>query len=125
MKTIEQVRAKAEYLIKYCQSHEHDEPCSICDEHKICHIVKYIPEFDVESLTEKLCELESIKNESECFWMVKRIDSGATSHKHESYDSAEKEAKRLASTNPGKKFAVLKAVCYFQTEKPEVKKVEV
>lgn len=59
------------------------------------------------------------------FWMVKRMDSVAIAKMHRSYDSAEKEAKMLAQTNPGEMVAVFKAVCYFQTEKPEVKKVEV
>lgn len=40
-------------------------------------------------------------------WLVWRSDSGATNHRHETRESAETEAKRLAGLYPSKDFHVL------------------
>ena len=46
------------------------------------------------------------------YWMVH--GHGMPSHMHESYESAAKEAKRLARVHPGQTFVVLESVKAFR-----------
>lgn len=45
------------------------------------------------------------------FWVVWQPESGAPRHRHESLESATREAERLAECAPRHAFYVLEAVC--------------
>lgn len=45
------------------------------------------------------------------FWVVWRMDGGAPTYKHESRQSAELEAERLARNHRGSTFVVLESMC--------------
>ena len=52
------------------------------------------------------------------FWMVWRNDGHAPTKEHGSEREARKEAERLATSNPGVRFYVLKAVGAVESVKP-------
>lgn len=59
------------------------------------------------------------------FWMVYGIGRGAPTYRHETKDSAVKEACRLSLANPGSEFVVLKAIKAFCADIPQIKEVEI
>lgn len=58
------------------------------------------------------------------FWMVYGLDRGAPRHRHWSKESAQNEAKRLASQTPGVTFVVLAAVDAFKAQIAPVETVK-
>lgn len=46
------------------------------------------------------------------FWMVWEPESGYTKKRHPNFNAADAEAKRLARANRGKRYYVLRGVCY-------------
>lgn len=64
----------------------------------------------------------SLKMEAVEFWTVWTKKGRIPRFLHQSAESAEKEATRLAGLNPGKKFIVLRAYAKFSTE-PAVEQV--
>lgn len=50
------------------------------------------------------------KHCSEPFWMVYGLNQGAPNVVHNTFESAERESRRLAANNPGIKFYVLASV---------------
>ena len=50
------------------------------------------------------------------FWMVWNPHGRSPTYRHESRESANKEAQRLARDNPGQVFVVLKAVGAFKSD---------
>lgn len=59
------------------------------------------------------------------FWMVWREGSSQPKYKHDTKQSAEKEAERLSRQNPGERFYVLKAKSVYQSKvsQPERQKL--
>jgi|GEM_PF-846865 len=60
------------------------------------------------------------------FWMVYNTGpyGGAPFHKHQSRESADKEAQRLARENPGQSFIVLKSMGGFRAAEPRIEPVK-
>lgn len=56
------------------------------------------------------------------FYMIHNTYGNAPAMRHETLESAEKEATRLASKSPGKEFFILESISKFYTELPPVKK---
>ncbi len=54
----------------------------------------------------------------EKFWMVWRTDSSASTVQHETLQSAEKEADRLARANIGARFVVLESIKFCTIDNP-------
>lgn len=50
------------------------------------------------------------------FWLVWNVSGGAPTHQHGSFESAEKEAKRLARANKGSHFVVLETVASYVSD---------
>jgi hypothetical protein len=57
------------------------------------------------------------------FYMVWNESHGNPTYKHETYTSAEVEAKRLAKQSPGEKFHVLASCCTYEVPEPVIKTV--
>lgn len=55
---------------------------------------------------------------SKPFWMISGTGTGMPTVRHDSYERAEAEAKRLARNNPGVEYVVLKSEQWFR--KPDV-----
>lgn len=56
----------------------------------------------------------------ERFWMVFGIGCGRPTHRHETKESAHKEAGRLALANPGTDYIVLKATKGYRANSPKL-----
>lgn len=56
----------------------------------------------------------TIMTTSKPFWMISGTGCGSPTVRHESYERAEIEAKRLARSNPGVEFVILKSEKSFQ-----------
>lgn len=54
----------------------------------------------------------------EKFWMVWRTDSSASTVQHQSRQSAETEAERLAKANPEARFVVLESIKFCMIDNP-------
>ncbi|MEN6423336.1 MAG: hypothetical protein ABFD76_15460 [Smithella sp.] len=54
------------------------------------------------------------------FWMVWRLGGQGPTHQHEYLSDAKKEAERLAASNPGIKFVVLRSVGYCEIVNPAI-----
>ncbi|MCU4601657.1 hypothetical protein [Acinetobacter ursingii] len=55
------------------------------------------------------------------FYIVWNEEAGSPTYKHETQQSAEREAARLAKQNQGQKFHVLSSICTFEVPDPVVK----
>ncbi len=55
-----------------------------------------------------------MKNAETEFWLVWNLNGRNPRHKHATQDSAEREARRLATENPGQAFYVVRAVSVAQ-----------
>lgn len=55
------------------------------------------------------------------FYIVWNEDAGTPTYKHESQDSAEREAVRLAKQHQGQKFHVLSSICTLEVPNPVIK----
>lgn len=56
----------------------------------------------------------TIMTTSKPFWMISGTGCGSPTVRHETYERAEIEAKRLARSNPGVEFVILKSERSFQ-----------
>lgn len=59
------------------------------------------------------------------FWMVHGINQRPPAHKHWTFASAEREAKRLSVAHPGTVFVVLEAITAFVSESPRTVEISV
>ncbi len=57
------------------------------------------------------------------FFLVWNEQAGNPTYKHDSQESAEQEATRLAKQNIGQKFHVLCSLCTFEVPEPVIKTV--
>ncbi|MCM1958001.1 hypothetical protein NCZ17_01260 [Acinetobacter modestus] len=55
------------------------------------------------------------------FFIVWNEDAGNPTFKHETQESAEREAERLAKQNQGQKFHVLSSICTLEMPNPVIK----
>lgn len=56
--------------------------------------------------------------QKETFWLVWAVDSGRPTQRHDSFNNASSEAKRLARANTGTEFVVLEAKAGFRISEP-------
>ncbi|MCJ8518983.1 DNA-binding Xre family transcriptional regulator [Pseudorhizobium tarimense] len=59
------------------------------------------------------------------FWMVHGINQRPPAYKHWTFESAEREARRLSVAHPGVVFVVLEAVTAFASETPRTVEISV
>lgn len=60
---------------------------------------------------------------AQVFYIVWNEQCGNPTYKHDSQESAEQEATRLAKQNQGQKFHVLSSLCTFEVPEPVIKTV--
>ncbi|WP_262773423.1 hypothetical protein [Acinetobacter bereziniae] len=60
---------------------------------------------------------------TQAFYIVWNKQGGNPTYKHDSQESAEQEATRLAKQNIGQKFHVLCSLCTFEVPEPVIKTV--